>query len=146
MKTKIITILLLIFLTVFIWSVSIKEDEFHFYSSSTDGIIQKSLNLKGVWTNHDSDNTVDFEFIHSNGAKVIDVLIIPINSKECEVYIDGQFYRFLDYEINPKNFTRLEGQEMFVTYTTGHKVFWVFLIHNNDGVYSLTPWKSTSPI
>lgn len=142
MKTKIILISLAI-ITIII-GAQIKEPNYHFYSSSTEGIIQKELKLKGTWTNSQKDRTVEFEFTYSK--ETIDVLIIPINSYECEVYIDGQFYRFLDYEINPKNFTRLEGQEMFVTYTTGHKVFWVFLIHNNDGVYSLTPWKSTSPI
>ena len=142
MKTKIILISLAI-ITIII-GAQIKEPNYHFYSSSTEGIIQKELSLKGTWTNSQKDRTVEFEFTYSK--ETIDVLILPINSYECEVYIDGQFYRFLDYEINPKNFTRLEGQEMFVTYTTGHKVFWVFLIHNNDGVYSLTPWKSTSPI
>jgi hypothetical protein len=142
MKTKIILISLAI-ITIII-GAQIKEPNYHFYSSSTEGIIQKELKLKGTWTNSQRDRTVEFEFTYSK--ETIDVLILPINSYECEVYIDEQFYRFLDYEINPKNFTRLEGQEMFVTYTTGHKVFWVFLIHNNDGVYSLTPWKSTSPI
>lgn len=142
MKTKIALIILLII--VIIVGISIKEPIYHFYSSSTEGIIQKELKLKGTWTNSQRDRTIEFEFTYAK--ETIDVLILPINSYECEVYIDGQFYRFLDYEINPKNFTRLEGQEMFVTYTTGHKVFWVFLIHNNDGVYSLTPWKSVSPI
>lgn len=142
MKTKIILISLAIIIIII--GAQIKEPNYHFYSSSTEGIIQKELKLKGTWTNSQEEQTVEFEFTYSK--ETIDVLIIPINSYECEVYIDGQFYRFLDYEINPKNFTRLEGQEMFVTYTTGHKVFWVFLIHNNDGVYSLTPWKSTSPI
>ena len=142
MKTKIVLIVLSI--VIIIIGASIKEPTYHFYSSSNEGIIQKELKLKGTWTNSQKDQTIEFEFTYSK--ETIDVLILPINSYECEVYIDGQFYRFLDYEINPKNFTRLEGQEMFVTYTSEHKVFWVFLIHNNDGVYSLTPWKSTSPI
>lgn len=142
MKIKFALIVLSI--VIIIIGASIKEPTYHFYSSGTEGVIQKELSLKGTWTNSQGDRTIEFEFTHSK--ETINVLIIPINSYECEVYIDGQFYRFLDYEINPKNFTRLEGQEMFVTYTSEHKVFWVFKLLNNNGVYSLTPWKSTSPI
>jgi len=145
-KAIIISCLMIVFAAVLIANIAIPAPIYHFYSSDTSGIIQHPMTLKGTWLNHDAENTIDFEFTYAPGARVIDVTIVPINSYECEVYIDDEFYVFLDYELNPKNFSRAEGQEIFVTYTSEHKVFWAFRLYNDEGNYRLTPWKSVSPI